>query len=64
MTLEDLLRWEDSVASWRVVHHGPAGVTLGLLRCDGGEEVDRVLTDDPIILAHIGGRSSSDEDVD
>lgn len=62
MTLEDLLRWEDSGASRRVVHHGPAGVTLGLLRCDGGEEVDRVLTDDPIILAHIGGRLSSEDE--
>ncbi|WP_055476960.1 hypothetical protein [Gordonia sp. HS-NH1] len=64
MTLDDLLRWEDSGASWRVVHHGPDGVTVGLLRCDGGEEVDRILTDDPIILAHIGGRLSSDEDLD
>jgi hypothetical protein len=45
-----------------VVHHGPDGITLGLLRCDGGEEVDRVVTDDPIILAHIGGRSSSAEE--
>ncbi|WP_238422855.1 hypothetical protein [Gordonia sp. 'Campus'] len=61
MTLDDLVRWEDSGAGWRVIHSGPAGVTLALLRCDGGEEVDRVVVDDPEVIAHVGGRSSSED---
>ncbi|MEO9329624.1 hypothetical protein [Gordonia aurantiaca] len=62
MTLDDLRRWEDSGAGWRVVHRGPAGLTVALMRCDGGEEVERFVTDDPEILDHIGDRGSSEED--
>lgn len=36
-----LQRWEASGAVWRVVATSPAGVTIALCRCDGGEEVDR-----------------------
>ncbi len=36
---------------------------MSLLRCDGGEEVDRFVTDDPEILAHIGGRVSSEQEI-
>ncbi|MDS1114742.1 hypothetical protein RD149_13285 [Gordonia westfalica] len=61
MTLDDLRRWEDSGAGWRVIHRGPEGATVSLLRCDGGEEVDRFVTDDPEILAHIGVRVSSEQ---
>ena len=35
-------------------------MTIGLLRCDGGEEVDRFTTDDPRVLEFIGDRLSSD----
>ena len=62
VTLDDLQRWEDSGAGWRVVHRGTESVTVSLLRCDGGEEVDRFVTDDPAILAHIAGRTSSEQD--
>ncbi|GAA12889.1 hypothetical protein GOALK_060_01220 [Gordonia alkanivorans NBRC 16433] len=62
MTLDDLRRWEDSGAGWRVVHRGPEGITVSLVRCDGGEEVDRFVSDDPTIVAHVGGRTSSEQD--
>jgi hypothetical protein len=28
-------------------------VTIALLRCDGGEEVDRFTSDDPRLLAYV-----------
>lgn len=40
-------RWIASGGHWRVVAEGGAGeaVTVALLTCDGGEEMDRVLLD-------------------
>jgi hypothetical protein len=31
-------------------------VTVALLRCDGGEEVDRFTSDDPRLLAFVDAR--------
>ena len=56
----DLQRWQDSGAVWRVVSRTRRAVTIGLLRCDGGEEVDRFTTDDPRVLEFIGDRLRSD----
>ena len=56
----DLQRWQDSGAVWRVVSRTGRAVTIGLLRCDGGEEVDRFTTDDPRVLEFVGDRLSSD----
>ena len=36
-------------------------VTVALLRCDGGEEVDRFTSADPRLLDFIGERRSSEE---
>jgi hypothetical protein len=58
--VEALRRWEDSGAVWRVLHRGPAGVTVGLFTCDGGEEVSRVSSEAPEVLAFLAGRESSD----
>jgi hypothetical protein len=49
----DLQRWADLGAVWRVVHRTPGRVTIALLRCDGGEEVERVTTSDPRTLAFV-----------
>lgn len=57
----ELQRWEDSGAVWEVIARSADSVTIGLLRCDGGEEVDRFTSDDPRLLAFIGGRRSSAE---
>ena len=37
----ELVRWQDAGATWQVVAQTSHGVTIALMRCDGGEEVDR-----------------------
>jgi hypothetical protein len=55
----ELQRWEDAGAVWSVVSRKRDRVTVALLRCDGGEEVDRFTSDDPTLLAYIGERFGS-----
>ncbi|MDT5213003.1 MAG: hypothetical protein QOK18_1242 [Mycobacterium sp.] len=50
----ELTRWTDSGATWQVVARTRRGVTVALMRCDGGEEVDRFSSDDPRLLAFVG----------
>jgi hypothetical protein len=57
----ELQRWQDSGAVWEVISRKRDSVTVALLRCDGGEEVDRFTSDDPRLLAFIAGRQSSAE---
>ncbi|WP_150242898.1 hypothetical protein [Nocardiopsis quinghaiensis] len=59
--VEVLVRWEDHGAVWRVVERTPSGVTVALCRCDGGEEVERLVSDDPALLAFVDGRHTSPE---
>jgi hypothetical protein len=54
-----LRRWEDFGAVWRVVARRGTGVTLSLCRCDGGEEVERLTSDDPRLMSFLGGRWSN-----
>ena len=49
--LERLRRWEDSGAQWSVAALRADSVTISMLRCDGGEEVDRFVSSDPRVLA-------------
>lgn len=51
----ELQRWVDAGATWQVVARTRHGVTVALLRCDGGEEVDRFTSDDPRLIAFVGG---------
>jgi hypothetical protein len=55
----ELRRWEDSGAVWSVVSRRDGRVTVALLRCDGGEEVDRFTSEDPRLFDYIGERLSS-----
>jgi hypothetical protein len=57
----ELQRWQDTGAVWQVVSRTLRGVTVALLRCDGGEEVDRFSCGDPRLLDFIGDRTSSAE---
>jgi hypothetical protein len=57
----ELQRWEDSGAVWEVISRKGDGVTIALLRCDGGEEVDRFTSDDPSLLDFVGDRQRSAE---
>ncbi|WP_454789188.1 hypothetical protein [Mycolicibacterium lutetiense] len=58
----DLRRWQDSGAHWRVLTRTADSLTISLLRCDGGEEVDRFTSADPELLAFVGARTASDDD--
>ena len=55
----ELQRWEDSGAVWSVVSRKHDQVTIALLRCDGGEEVERFTSGDQRLLDYIGDRLDS-----
>lgn len=57
--VEELRRWEDSGAQWQVVARTASRLTIALLRCDGGEEAERLVSDDPALLAFVGTRDRS-----
>ena len=56
--LETLRRWEEFGAVWEVVHRTADQVTISMRRCDGGEEVSRLVTRDAAVLALVEERSS------
>jgi hypothetical protein len=57
----DLMRWQDSGAHRRVITRAHDSITIALLRCDGGEEVERFTSTDPRLLDYVGTRTSSEE---
>ena len=59
--IQALLRWQESGAVWRVLQRQPTRATVALLRCDAGEEVERLTSDDPVWLDYLHGRHSSDD---
>jgi hypothetical protein len=59
--VEVLRRWQDSGAVWRVLHRDAAAVTVGLFTCDGGEEVSRVTSGAPEVVAFLAGRDTSED---
>ena len=56
-----LQRWTDSGAVWQVVTRAAGGVEIALLTCDAGEEVARLRSTDPGVLAYLGDRDRSDD---
>jgi hypothetical protein len=56
-----LERWTDSGATWRVLRRSDAGVEISLRTCGADEEVDRLSSNDPAVLAYLDGRWASDE---
>jgi hypothetical protein len=58
--LEVLRRWEDSGAVWRLLSRRGDRVEIALLTCSAGEEVGRLVTSDPDLLAFIGTRTGND----
>lgn len=54
-----LRRWEAFGAHWAVLDDDGGRVTVSLCRCDGGEEVERLTSDDPSLRKFLGGRTSS-----
>lgn len=55
-----LLRWEESGGTWQVLHKGNDSIDLALCTCVGGEEVDRLHSSSPDVLAHVGHREQTD----
>jgi hypothetical protein len=58
--LTALLRWEESGGRWRVVARTRSEAVIALLTCDAGEEVDRLTSSAPELLAHLGDRVADD----
>jgi hypothetical protein len=58
--VETLRRWQDSGAVWRVVTRTPSTVVVALLTCSAGEEVDRITSTDPELIAFVGTRLTSE----
>jgi hypothetical protein len=56
-----LRRWEDAGGVWRVLGQDRGSVTVGLYRCDDGEEADRFVATDPSLAEFLAGRTSSQE---
>ena len=57
--VEVLQRWADAGAHWAVITRHAGSITVGLYRCDGGEEVDRITSADPRMDEFIAGRESN-----
>jgi hypothetical protein len=53
--------WERAGAVWRLIDLKPAQATVALLRCDAGEEVDRISSGDPVWLEYLRRRPSSEQ---
>jgi hypothetical protein len=54
-------RWEVAGGLWRVLGQDAGAVTIGLYRCDGGEETDRFTADEPQLATFLAGRTSSED---
>jgi len=51
--VETLRRWERSGAMWRVVRQTDGMVEIALVTCTGAEQVDRLVSRDPALLAYV-----------
>jgi len=51
--LDQLRRWETAGGTWQLAGRSEEEVTLVLCRCDGGEEVDRLVSGEPELIAYV-----------
>ncbi len=56
--VETLQRWESAGGHWRVIGRGGGRLTVGLFRCDGGEQVDVLSSDSASLATFVGGRET------
>jgi hypothetical protein len=54
--VEVLRRWEAFGGRWEVSLDGPTELVVSLRRCDGGEEVSRLVSGDPALRAFVAHR--------
>ena len=59
--LGHLLRWEDAGGTWQVTALSASHASVSLCRCDGGEEIERLTSADPELLAYLARRPSSED---
>ena len=59
--LETLRRWEAAGGSWYVSSSTDDVVTVSLCRCDGGEEVERLVSRDRDLVRYAASRASSED---
>jgi uncharacterized protein len=59
-----LRRWEDAGGVWRVLSRDRDAVTVGLYRCDDGEEADRFVATDQRVAEFLAGRTSSQDQLE
>lgn len=58
--VEVLARWEDSGGHWQVLSSSADWIDIGLLACDGKEQMSRVSGARTTVLhAYLAGRASS-----
>jgi hypothetical protein len=57
--VEVLRRWEDAGGLWRVLDRRGESLTIGLFRCDGGEQVDELRSSSEYLLDFVGERASN-----
>jgi hypothetical protein len=58
--VQTLQRWRDAGAAWRVVGRQGRRVTVALLRCDAGEEVERLTSESPAWVAYLETHAGSE----
>jgi hypothetical protein len=59
--LDVLRRWESGGATWRVLARTPDGLDVALFTCDAGEQVGRLVSTEPDLLAYVGERTTSED---
>lgn len=57
--VEVLRRWEAAGGLWRIIGRAGGELTVGLFRCDGGEQVDAVRSDGAELSVFVGDRQTS-----
>lgn len=57
--IDVLTRWELFGGTWHIIARTGHHVTISLCRCDGGEEQQRLTSDDPALIGWLGDRTSS-----
>lgn len=58
-TLAALERWSAFGGVWRVLDSDARSASVSLRRCDGGEEVERLVTEDAVVLEYLAAHPSS-----
>ncbi len=56
--LEELLRWEGSGGTWRVVGEAGRGLELELLSCGRDEVMGQLCSAEPDLVAYVGEETS------